>query len=274
MTTSALNDSSSPNAEDLENVIRVRGLTKRFVGPRTPAEGVLALDNIDLDVRQREFLTVIGPSGCGKTTLLRVIAGLVPFDSGSVTVNGKPVTGPGPDRAVVFQAFALLPWATVIDNIAFGLRLRGVPERQRRSIARDWIRVVGLEGFEDRLPKELSGGMQQRVGLARALAVDPEILLMDEPFGSLDEQTRRLLQEELLRIWEEHRKTVIFVTHSMEEAVLLGDRILLLSPRPGRVKELIDVPLGRPRDREAEHDLGMIETRQHLWDQLRGMQVL
>jgi NitT/TauT family transport system ATP-binding protein len=274
VTTSALNDSSSPNAEDLENVIRVRGLTKRFVGPRTPAEGVLALDNIDLDVRQREFLTVIGPSGCGKTTLLRVIAGLVPFDSGSVTVNGKPVTGPGPDRAVVFQAFALLPWATVIDNIAFGLRLRGVPERQRRSIARDWIRVVGLEGFEDRLPKELSGGMQQRVGLARALAVDPEILLMDEPFGSLDEQTRRLLQEELLRIWEEHRKTVIFVTHSMEEAVLLGDRILLLSPRPGRVKELIDVPLGRPRDREAEHDLGMIETRQHLWDQLRGMQVL
>jgi NitT/TauT family transport system ATP-binding protein len=265
---------ASASSPENDALIRIRGLEKRFVVPRAPTGGLLVLDDVDLDIRKREFLTVIGPSGCGKTTLLRIIAGLVPFDSGSVTIGGRPITGPGPERAVVFQSFALLPWASTLDNVAFGLRLQGVPEKQRRTIARDWIRVVGLQGFEDRLPRELSGGMQQRVGLARALAVDPEILLMDEPFGSLDEQTRRLLQEELLRIWEEFKKTVVFITHSMEEAVLLGDRILLLSPRPGRVKELIDVPLGRPRDADAERDPKLIQTREYLWEQLRTMQVL
>jgi ABC-type nitrate/sulfonate/bicarbonate transport system ATPase subunit len=267
-------DRAKPDGAPSEAKVSVRNLEKRFVGPRTPESGVLALHDVSLDVRDREFLTVIGPSGCGKTTLLRIIAGLVPFDSGTVTVDGRPLAGPGADRAMVFQNFALLPWATTLDNVAFGLRLRGMAEKERHEIARHWIRLVGLQGFEDRLPKELSGGMQQRVGLARALTVDPQILLMDEPFGSLDEQTRRLLQEELLRIWEEHRKTVVFVTHSMEEAVLLGDRILLMSPRPGQVKELIDVPLGRPRGREAERDPKLLETREYLWEQLRAMQVL
>lgn len=254
-------------------MIQVRNLTKTFdTGDSTDRSVIAAIENLDLDIADHEFVTIIGPSGCGKTTLLRVIAGLIPYDTGEVLVNGMPVKGPGPERAVVFQNFALLPWATVLDNVAFGLELRGVPRDIRYDRARELIRLVGLQGFESRYPRELSGGMQQRVGLARALAVDPQILLMDEPFGSLDEQTRRLLQEELLRIWESQRKTVVFVTHSMEEAVLLGDRVVLMTPRPGRIKETIRVPLARPRARELERSAAFIEIKEYLWENLRQMQ--
>jgi NitT/TauT family transport system ATP-binding protein len=254
-------------------MIRVRGLSKRFATFDHGNHGVLALSDINFTVEENEFITVIGPSGCGKTTLLRIIAGLIPYDEGEVTINGQLVTGPGPDRAVVFQNFALMPWADVLANVAFGLEVRGTPKSECQAKAKELIKLVGLEGFEHRLPKELSGGMQQRVGLARALAVNPRILLMDEPFGSLDEQTRRLLQEELLHIWEHERKTVVFITHSMEEAVMLGDRVMLMTPRPGRVKEMIDIPLRRPRWRELEKSAAFIEIKEYLWDNLKTMQV-
>ena len=257
-------------------MIEISGLSKTF-----PARGkdapVLALKDVNLRIEDGEFLTILGPSGCGKTTLLRMIAGLVEWDDGEITVNGKPVRGPGPDRAMVFQAFALMPWASVRDNVAFGLELRGVPKPKRHARADELLNLVGLKGFEGRLPGTLSGGMQQRVGLARALAVDPEILLMDEPFGALDEQTRRLLQEELLVIWEASRKTVIFITHSMEEAVLLGDRVALMSPRPGRILNVTQVPLARPRASVVDAIEGSAEFAQitaGLWGQLREMQTI
>jgi ABC-type nitrate/sulfonate/bicarbonate transport system ATPase subunit len=252
-------------------MIRVRGLSKEF-GNLDNGGGVQALRDISFEVNDNEFITIIGPSGCGKTTLLRIIAGLIPYNRGEVTIDGRPVTGPGPERAVVFQNFALMPWADVLTNVAFGLEVRGTTPEECRARAQRLIKVVGLKGFEKRLPKELSGGMQQRVGLARALAVNPRILLMDEPFGALDEQTRRLLQEELLRLWEQERKTVVFITHSMEEAVLLGDRVMLMTPRPGRVKEMIGVPLQRPRSREVEKSSGFVEVKEYLWEQLRAMQ--
>ena len=254
-------------------MIRVRGLSKEFATFDNGGSGVLALSNIDFEVRDDEFITVIGPSGCGKTTLLRIIAGLIPYDQGEVTIDGRLVTGPGPERAVVFQNFALMPWADVLTNVTFGLDIRGTPKYECQAKARELIKQVGLEGFEKRLPKELSGGMQQRVGLARALAVDPQILLMDEPFGALDEQTRRLLQEQLLRLWEQERKTVVFITHSMDEAVMLGDRVTLMTPRPGRVKEIIDVPLKRPRLRDVEKSSIFVEVKEYLWENLRAMQV-
>jgi NitT/TauT family transport system ATP-binding protein len=255
-------------------MIQVRGLNKEFLGRDGADTGLLAIDSLNFEVRDNEFLTVIGPSGCGKTTLLRIIAGLIPYDAGEVSINGVPVTGPGPDRSVVFQNFALMPWADVLTNVVFGLEIRGVPKSDCEATGMRLVRLVGLEGFERRLPKELSGGMQQRVGLARALAVNPQILLMDEPFGALDEQTRRLLQEQLLRIWEQERKTVIFITHSMEEAVLLGDRVMLMTPRPGRVKEIINVPLKRPRGQETEKSTTFIEIKEYLWENLRSMQVV
>ena len=255
-------------------MIRVRGLSKEFgTLDNGSSSGVLALSNIDFEVRDNEFLTVIGPSGCGKTTLLRIIAGLISHDQGEVSINGQPITGPGPDRAVVFQNFALMAWADVLTNVTFGLEIRGTPKEECQATAKELIKLVGLEGFEQRLPKELSGGMQQRVGLARALAVNPQILLMDEPFGSLDEQTRRLLQEQMLRLWEHRRKTVIFITHSMDEAVMLGDRVMLMTPRPGRVKEMIDIPLKRPRWRELEKSTAFLEVKEYLWENLKAMQV-
>jgi NitT/TauT family transport system ATP-binding protein len=255
-------------------MIQIKGLSKEFLDRNGERSGILAIDSLDFEIRDNEFLTVIGPSGCGKTTLLRIIAGLIPCNEGEVRIDNVPVTGPGPDRAVVFQNFALMPWADVMTNVAFGLELRGTPRTEAKATAKRLVRLVGLEGFEQRLPKELSGGMQQRVGLARALAVNPRILLMDEPFGALDEQTRRLLQEQLLKIWEQERKTVVFITHSMEEAVFLGDRVLLMTPRPGRVKEIIDVPLRRPRGQETEKSATFTEIKEYLWENLRSMQVL
>ena len=254
-------------------MIEIKGLSKAFPGHRG-SEPVQALLDVDLAVRDNEFLTVLGPSGCGKTTLLRCVAGLVPFDTGQVLVDGRPIMGPGPERAMVFQNFALMPWDNVLTNVAFGLEMQGVDRRAREEKAMELIEMVGLGGFERRLPGELSGGMQQRVGLARALAVEPRVLLMDEPFGALDEQTRRLLQEEMLRIWESTRTTVIFITHSMEEAVLLGDRVVLMRPRPGRIEEIIEVPMPRPRsthldDVETSGEFTRITGM--LWERLRGM---
>jgi len=272
--------SSEPQLDDLQSdrsarpeMIRIDRLTKTFPG-RGNRESVTALEDVSLSIKKGEFVTILGPSGCGKTTLLRAIAGLTSWQQGSIQIEGVPVDRPGPDRAMVFQSFALLPWATVLRNIAFGLELRRMPKRERLDQARALVSAVGLEGFEDCHPHELSGGMQQRVGIARALAVDPAVLLMDEPFGALDEQTRRLLQEELLGIMERAGKTVVFVTHSMEEAVLLGDRIVLMTARPGRIESLIDVPLPRPRAScvdEIEESAAYVETTGELWRRLRTM---
>ncbi len=255
-------------------MIEIRGVNKAFPA-RKGVEPVQALLDVDLTVHDNEFVTILGPSGCGKTTLLRAVAGLVPIDAGEIHVDGKPVKGPGPERAMVFQNFALLPWSNVLSNVAFGLELRHVPKKERERKALELIELVGLAGFENRLPGELSGGMQQRVGLARALAVEPKVLLMDEPFGALDEQTRRLLQEELIRIWEATRTTVVFITHSMEEAVLLGDRVVLMRPRPGRIEEVIDVPLTRPRSTHldsVERSGEFVSITSRLWERLRGLQ--
>jgi ABC-type nitrate/sulfonate/bicarbonate transport system ATPase subunit len=231
-----------------------------------------ALQGVNLTVGTDEFVSVVGPSGCGKTTLLRMIAGLALPDAGTIEIDGLPVSGPGPDRAVVFQQFALLPWATVADNIAFGLELRGMARAERLAIADGLVQAMGLRGFERHYPRQLSGGMQQRVGLARALAVNPAILLMDEPFASVDAQTRRTLQEDLLTLAERTRKTIVFVTHDIDEAVRLADRVVLMSPRPGQVVESLPVELPRPRPDDLDQDPRAIRLKAYLWRQLRGMQ--
>ena len=208
---------------------------------------VRALGGFDIDVEEGEFLSIVGPSGCGKSTFLNVLLGLIRPDSGDISMRGKKISGPGSDRAMVFQEFGLLPWRTVQHNIELGLELKKMAAVKRRGIAERLIALVGLGGFEHHYPHELSGGMKQRVGLARALATDPDVLLMDEPFAALDAQTRDLMQVELLRIWREAKKTVLFVTHQIDEAIYLADRVVVFSGRPGRVKESIAVDIERPR---------------------------
>jgi NitT/TauT family transport system ATP-binding protein len=232
-------------------------------------EEMSVLDTVSLEIIGSEFVSIIGPSGCGKTTLLRMLAGLVHPDSGRVLVDGQAVQGPGPERAMVFQDYALLPWADALNNIAFGLKLRGVAKEERLGRARALIELVGLAGFEHSLPKQLSGGMQQRIGLARALAVDPRILLMDEPFGSLDEISRRDMQVELQRIWGASKKTAVFVTHSVDEAVFLSDRIVVMTARPGRIAGVVLVDLPRPRSRDMDDDQRFIDIRGAVWKALR-----
>ncbi len=235
------------------------------------AEEVVALGKVDFTVRSNEFLAVIGPSGCGKTTLLRTVAGLIKPDRGEIRVGGRPVTGPGEDRAVVFQHFGLFPWKTVVDNVKFPLRMRGVPDKEAAATARANLKKVGLEGFERSYPHQLSGGMQQRVGLARALATDARILLMDEPFGAIDAQTREFMQEQLMKLWDENKKTVVFVTHDLDEAVSLADRILVLSRRPSRVRAVVDVDLPRPRwDYDVRSEPAFAEARRTIWEMLRS----
>ena len=230
---------------------------------------VVAFRNLSLAVQPNEVLCIVGPSGCGKPTLLRCIDGLIPLSEGRILIDGQAVRSPSEQVAVVFQHFGLFPWKTVYDNVAYGLRLRGASREELAAVG-EYIRIVGLEGFEGRYPYQLSGGMQQRVGLARALAVRPSVLLMDEPFASVDAQTREILQEELLRIWERERQTMVFITHSIDEAILLGDRVVIMSARPGRVKETLDVPFPRPRDLEAVRALpAFAELRSHIWEQLR-----
>ena len=227
--------------------IVVRGLRKHFIDI-SRREQIVALDGIDLEIGDDEFLTILGPSGCGKTTLLNIVAGFDQATSGDVRLDGEAILKPGPDRGVVFQEYALFPWLTVERNIEFGLRERRVAKAQRRARVRDQIASVGLSGFERRYPQELSGGMRQRVAIARALVNDPKILLLDEPFAALDAQTRTLMQQELLRVWSAARRTAIFITHNIEEAILLGDRIVVMTARPGRIKEIVTVNLPRPRD--------------------------
>jgi NitT/TauT family transport system ATP-binding protein len=229
-------------------MVIIKELAKRYV---TNDADILALSDINLTVGEGEFVSLLGPSGCGKSTLLKIIAGLLPASVGRVEIDGAPVTAPGPERAVVFQEYALFPWMTVEGNVAFGLEARGVPAPERRRISAELLAVVGLADFAQKFPHHLSGGMKQRVSIARALAVNPQILLMDEPFGALDAQTRSVMQEELLRIWRLYRKTVIFVTHSIDESIYLSDRIVVMTARPGRIKAVIDVTDERPRDLTA-----------------------
>jgi NitT/TauT family transport system ATP-binding protein len=236
-------------APDSDADIVVDRVSKHYEGEHGTTR---ALDGVSLTVDAGEFVTVLGPSGCGKTTLLRLVGGLEQPTGGEVFVGGEPVTGPGPDRATVFQAYHLFPWLSVRENVAFGLVEQDVPEAARRERVRELLDLVGLTDFADAYPKELSGGMKQRVGLARALAVDPDVLLLDEPFGSVDMQTRRRLQRELLDIWRDTGKTVLFVTHDIEEAVTLSDRIVVLSGTPGRVRDRVDIDRPRPRDHTAD----------------------
>jgi NitT/TauT family transport system ATP-binding protein len=253
----------SPAADALRPKHRrivVRGLRKRFTDIARQEE-VVALDGVDLEIGDDEFLTVLGPSGCGKTTLLNIVAGFEEATGGEVRVDGETIRKPGPDRGVVFQEYALFPWLTVEQNIEFGLRERGVPKAKRRARVRQQITSVGLSGFGRRYPQELSGGMRQRVALARVLVNDPKILLMDEPFAALDAQTRSIMQQELLRVWSAERRTAIFITHNIEEAILLGDRVVVMTARPGRIKDIVAVGLPRPRDvTSAEFN----EIRRHI----------
>jgi len=226
---------------------------------------VVALDGIDIDIADDEFLTILGPSGCGKTTFLNIVAGFEQASGGKLELDGGEIRGPGPDRGVVFQEYALFPWLDVTGNVEFGLRERGVPADKRRELTRQQIAAVGLSGFEKRYPHELSGGMRQRVALARVLVNDPKILLMDEPFAALDAQTRTLMQEELLNVWSRDRRTVIFITHNIEEAIFLGDRVVVMTSRPGRFKEVVSVDLPRPRDVTSKE---FNEIRRHVTDLL------
>lgn len=266
----------------------LRGVCKIFPGKqswtdklfRRTTKDFVALSNIDLDLEHNTFVSIIGPSGCGKSTLLNIIAGLIPATAGTVTMNGKAIATPGPDRGMVFQNYALMPWMTVEENIGFALEtvFPKLPKTQQHQIVREHIELVGLTGAEKRYPRQLSGGMRQRVGIARALAINPEILLMDEPFGALDALTRGFLQDEIERIWEAERKTVVMVTHSIEEALLLSDRIVMMTRGPAaKIAEVLDIPFPRPRNREtidehpAYHDL-KVEMERHLTRETRAVE--
>ncbi|MFI7700273.1 ABC transporter ATP-binding protein [Nonomuraea sp. NPDC049480] len=247
--------------------ISIRDVTKTFQ-VRDAGESFIALSGVDLDVREGEFLTLLGPSGCGKSTLLDLIAGLSAPTTGEILIDGAPVTGPGLDRGVVFQQYALFPWRTAQANVEFGLEAKAVPRKERARRAREHLRLVGLSGFEDRYPHELSGGMRQRVAIARSLAFDPDVLLMDEPFAALDAQTRELLQEELVRVWQHTGKTVVFITHGIDEAVYLGRRVAVMTSRPGRIKEIVEVEFGS-REGDLRADPAFGEYRHHVWQLLR-----
>ena len=255
----------SVSKDALSIAVSVNGVTKIYPG------GVEALNDMTIQFPKGELTSLLGPSGCGKTTLLKIIAGLLAPTSGNVTVNGQPVTGPGKERAFVFQDFALMPWASVLRNAAFGLELQGVPKSERNAIAEKHIEAVGLKGYENLFPHELSGGMRQRVGLARALAVNAEVLLMDEPFSAVDEQTRRKFQEDLLEVVADAQKTFIFVTHSIEEAVYVSQSIALLLPRPSRVSEIIRPDIRRDISPDAiRRDPVYLDIVERIWQGLRN----
>src|SRR5262245_8538986 len=244
--------------------LEAQDIRLEYFQPRTNTR-LAALGGVDLAVMDGEFVSIVGPSGCGKTTFLSVVDGLIPATSGRILVDGQAVERPGPDRAVVFQDASLLPWRTVLNNVLYGLECQGVRAREARERALNFINMVGLGGFEHHYPYELSGGMQQRVNLARALVMDPKILLMDEPFASLDAQTRELMQEELLRIWAKAKKTVLFVTHQIDEAIYLSDRVVVFSGRPGRVKDIITVGIERPRALGLKRDARFHAIEDRIW---------
>jgi NitT/TauT family transport system ATP-binding protein len=247
------------------NKVEIDRLTKRYYVERDGRQ-VLALSDVSLSVADGEFMAIVGPSGCGKTTLLNIVAGLLPYDLGTVSIDGTRVEGPGVDRAVVFQHSSLLPWRTVAGNVRYGMELqKRFDDAAMRERTDHFVRLVGLAGFERHYPSELSGGMQQRVNLARALAADPVALLMDEPFAALDAQTREYMQAELLKIWSEARKTVLFITHQINEAVYLADRVAVMSPRPGRVKGIFEVPFERPRPLSVKREPRFLQVEDAIW---------
>ncbi|WP_349616349.1 ABC transporter ATP-binding protein [Azotobacter salinestris] len=254
--------SSSIVARDLRMEFTARDESGR-------AERIVALEHFDLEVRAGEFLSVLGPSGCGKSTFLSILAGLAQKSGGSLLIDGQPLEGINARQGVVFQGYALFPWRTVLENIEVGLEIRGVGRAERRERAREYLELVGLGGFGARYPHEISGGMRQRVAIARALVYEPEVLLMDEPFAALDAQTREILQGELLRIWDAHKKTIVFITHSLDEAIFLSDRIAVMTHRPGRVKEILEVPLPRPRLAELRNSEDFVHLRQRAWEVLK-----
>lgn len=229
---------------------------------------VVALNGVSLDIKEKEFITVVGPSGCGKSTLLNIIAGLLEPSSGSVYCDGKEVHGTGTDRGVVFQQYALFPWLTVQKNVEFGLNMKGIKGKEAEELAHKYLKMVDLEDFVDHYPKELSGGMKQRVAIARAYAVNPSVLLMDEPFGALDAQTRAQLQEELLRTWERERKTCFFITHDVEEAIILGQKVVIMSARPGRIKEIVNINIPYPRNQATKMSKEFLEVKNYIWGQV------
>ncbi len=231
---------------------------------------LVAVDDVTMTVHENEFVTIVGTSGCGKSTFLNMVAGLIPITSGVLEVDGRPVTGPGADRGMVFQKYTLFPWLKVLDNVKFSLKKKkGLSAKEKDEVAREYLRLVGLAGFEDAYPAQLSGGMQQRVAIARALAYKPSILLMDEPFGALDAQTRGLMQELLLRVWEDHKTTIIFVTHDIDEAIFLADRVYVMTARPGRIKQEVPVPLERPRDYHTMTMSDFIAIKRQVMDLIR-----
>jgi NitT/TauT family transport system ATP-binding protein len=245
-------------------MVEVRHISKTYAG------GVEALNDLSIDFAEGQLTSLLGPSGCGKTTLLKIIAGLIPASGGEVKVDGRTVTGPGPERAFVFQDFALMPWANVMRNVAFGLELKGMARTEREAVAEKYIASVGLKGFENAYPHELSGGMRQRAGLARALAVNAKVLLMDEPFSAVDEQTRRKFQEDLLELIARERKTFLFVTHSIEEAVYVSDRIIILSHRPSQVSSIVEPAIMRDGDPDRiRRDPAYLDTVESIWQSLK-----
>jgi len=243
--------------------LEIANLSKRYW---RDARDVLALSDVSLSVEDGEFLAIVGPSGCGKTSLLNIVAGLLPYEEGRVAIDGKKISGPGTDRAVVFQHASLMPWRTIAGNVRYGMEMqRRFDEKTMRERARHFIQLVGLNGFEKHYPSELSGGMQQRVNLARALAADPVVLLMDEPFAALDAQTREFMQAELLKIWAQARKTVLFITHQINEAIYLADRVVVMSARPGHVKDVFRIPFGRPRTLSLKRDPRFLQIEDKIW---------
>jgi len=246
--------------------LEASGLRKTYSKNGRPLE---ILDVARFAAREGEFITVIGPSGCGKSTLLHIMGGFIPADSGAIRVYGAEVKGPGPDRGMMFQEFALFPWKTVAGNVAWGLEAQGFPKQKIEELVARYLDMTGLAEFRNHYPAELSGGMKQRVALARVLAFDPKVLLMDEPFGALDAQTRETMQEEVTRLWDRTKKTIVFVTHDIDEAVYLGDRVVVLTARPGRIREEVAIDLPRPRSLEIKKSLKCHEYRNYVWDLIR-----
>ncbi|MBP2201947.1 NitT/TauT family transport system ATP-binding protein [Methanococcus voltae] len=242
--------------------LQIKNVTKRYTGKNE----VLAVDNVSLEIGENEFISIVGPSGCGKSTLLRMVAGLESITDGEIIFNGKKVEGTNAERGMVFQQYTLMPWRTVLQNITFGLEVKNIPKEERLTIARKYIQMIGLEDFENSYPYELSGGMQQRVAIARTLANDPQIVLMDEPFGALDAQTRSMLQNHLLKIWETDKKTILFITHSVDEAIYLSDKVVIMSARPGKIKEIVDITIERPRSRISAE---FLDYKKRIYDSLK-----
>ncbi len=259
----------------MSSAIRIENVSKTFTVTATAARrggggGFVALEDINLDVAAGEFVSIVGPSGCGKSTLLDLLGGLNRPSSGRILIDGREVTGPALDRGIVFQQYALFPWKTALQNIEFGLEAKSVRKARRTAIARDFLALVGLTGFEDRYPHELSGGMKQRVAIARSLAYDPDVLLMDEPFAALDAQTREILQGELLRIWEQSGKTIVFITHGIEEAIFLGQRVAVMTSRPGRIKQEVKIPfVARTQEEDLRSAPEFAGLRHEIWSLLR-----